>query len=89
MLPHLILNSLIQPLGLHRTSHLTPSKGKKRKRKTPFNTDEDLDIKDAPLPPPPIGEYLLVGLNTVTRHLEALAATKEPHHQRPLHQKTN
>jgi ribonuclease P/MRP protein subunit POP3 len=75
---HLTPTSLIQPLGLHRTSHLAPSKGKKRKRKTPFNTDEDIDIKDAPPPPPPSREYLLIGLNAVTRHLEALAATNAP-----------
>ncbi|KAF2676666.1 hypothetical protein K458DRAFT_351426 [Lentithecium fluviatile CBS 122367] len=83
-----LLCSFLQPLGDHRRTHIIPSKGKKRKRKSkqPPNPDlqltkepsQDKAIQDAPPPPPEIGSYVLIGLNSVTRHLEALAAQNAP-----------
>lgn len=35
-------------------------------------------MDDAPPPPPEIGKHMLIGLNSITRHLEALAAKKAP-----------
>jgi len=69
----LMTDSLIAPLGDHRKTHTHPSKGKKRKRKSKEAEDED-----PPPPPPKIGKHILVGINSVTRHLEALAARNAP-----------
>jgi ribonuclease P/MRP protein subunit POP3 len=67
--------SLLTPLGNHRRNYIHPSKGKKRKR----NATQDEPTMSEPAPPPPeIGKHLLVGLNSVTRHLEALAARQAP-----------
>ncbi|KAJ4298109.1 RNase P and RNase MRP subunit [Kalmusia sp. IMI 367209] len=64
-----------------------PSKGKKRKReskqsdKKKASSDDHLGESsnaDIPPPPPEIGNHILIGLNTVTRHLEALAAQTAP-----------
>ncbi|KAJ8119011.1 hypothetical protein OPT61_g116 [Boeremia exigua] len=63
---------LLAPLGEHRKTHIQPSKGKKRKRDTKSPPDA---IKP---PIPVIGPHILVGLNSVTRHLEALAASTAP-----------
>ncbi|KAF2634100.1 hypothetical protein P280DRAFT_464155 [Massarina eburnea CBS 473.64] len=78
-----LLCSLLQPLGDHRRQYMTPSKGRKRKRnsktspqKKPSSTD--VDIPDTPPPPPEIVSHILVGLNSVTRHLEALATQTAP-----------
>ncbi|KNG46196.1 rna-processing protein [Stemphylium lycopersici] len=71
---------LITPLGDHRRTHIHPSKGKKRKRSTkPDQADSTAPVQDDPPPPlPAIRNHLLIGLNSVTRHLEALASTKAP-----------
>ncbi|KAF2875103.1 hypothetical protein BDV95DRAFT_308498 [Massariosphaeria phaeospora] len=70
-----LLCDLLTPLSHHRKTHIQPSRGKKRKRKA--NPDpENLDT--APPPPPEIGNHILVGLNSVTRHLEALVARTTP-----------
>ncbi|KAF1357164.1 hypothetical protein EJ07DRAFT_167659 [Lizonia empirigonia] len=67
-----LLYNLLSPLGEHRRSHITPSKGKRKRE--PRGA-----AKDAPPPAPPaIGSHILVGLNSVTRHLEAGAARTAP-----------
>jgi ribonuclease P/MRP protein subunit POP3 len=66
--------SLVAPLGDHRKTHIHPSKGKKRKRKS----KDESTTADAPPPPPEIGKHILIGINSVTRHLEALAAQNAP-----------
>ncbi|KAH5502678.1 hypothetical protein HBI52_166310 [Parastagonospora nodorum] len=68
-----LVANLISPLGEYRKTHIQPSKGKKRKRRTKEDQD-DSAIKDNPPPPPEIGKHILVGINSVTRHLEMLAA---------------
>ncbi|KAI4670164.1 uncharacterized protein J4E79_000445 [Alternaria viburni] len=69
-----LLSNLITPLGDHRRTYIHPSKGKKRKRNTKANEE---DPENTP-PSPEIGNHLLVGINSVTRHLEALAAENAP-----------
>jgi ribonuclease P/MRP protein subunit POP3 len=69
MLTH---SSLIAPLGDHRRNHIQPSKSRKRKRKSKEHED------DAPPPAPEVGKHILVGINAITRHLEALAARTVP-----------
>jgi ribonuclease P/MRP protein subunit POP3 len=68
-----MIGSLLSPLGEHRKTHIQPSKGKKRKRKSKDDQD-DSTMKDDPPPPPEIGKHILIGINSVTRHLEMLAA---------------
>jgi ribonuclease P/MRP protein subunit POP3 len=66
--------SLLTPLGEHRRTHIHPSKGKKRKRKS----KDESTTEDTPPPAPEIGKHVLIGINSVTRHLEALAAQHAP-----------
>tara|TARA_R110002003_G_scaffold116_14_gene10182 strand:- start:7779 stop:8564 length:786 start_codon:yes stop_codon:yes gene_type:complete len=65
--------SLLAPLGEHRRAHIQPSKGKKRKRKSNEHQHDS-----NPPPAPEIGKHILIGINSVTRHLEALAAKNAP-----------
>ncbi|KAL1796629.1 hypothetical protein ACET3X_005169 [Alternaria dauci] len=72
-----LLCNLITPLGDHRRTHIHPSKGKKRKRNTKQGGDDPATAEAVPTVPE-IGKHLLIGLNSVTRHLEALAAKNAP-----------
>ncbi|KAF1967781.1 hypothetical protein BU23DRAFT_559117 [Bimuria novae-zelandiae CBS 107.79] len=72
------LCNLLQPLGDHRKTYIHPSAGKKRKRANKTSQKEAHELPDAPPPPPEIGNHILIGLNSVTRHLEALAAQTAP-----------
>lgn len=67
------VGSLLAPLGDHRRAHIQPSKGKKRKR-----VDETPTGELSTPPAPAVGSHVLIGLNSVTRHLEALAASSAP-----------
>jgi ribonuclease P/MRP protein subunit POP3 len=84
--------SLLQPLGDHRRTHIPPSKGKKRKRQSQRDSSKEADngLHETPPPPPPpeIGNHILIGLNSVTRHLESLAARTAPP-STPSHTKTH
>lgn len=64
---------MLEPLGQHRSQHVPPSKGaRSKKRKRP-----ESETAHGPLPAPPlIAADLKVGLNSVTRHLESVAARK-------------
>ncbi|KAF2995547.1 hypothetical protein E8E13_003056 [Curvularia kusanoi] len=65
--------NLLAPIGEHRRTHIQLSKGKNRKR------DIRLVSGDAhKVPVPAVASHILVGLNSVTRHLETLAATTAP-----------
>ncbi|KAF2819470.1 hypothetical protein CC86DRAFT_460565 [Ophiobolus disseminans] len=68
--------NLLAPLGDYRRAHIHPSRGRKRKRKSTEHGNDPTTI-EAP-PPPEIGKHILVGINSVTRHLEALAARNAP-----------
>ncbi|KAH7065803.1 hypothetical protein BKA63DRAFT_608347 [Paraphoma chrysanthemicola] len=76
--------NLLAPLGEHRKTHIQPSKGKKRKRKSQEQkhsenqNDTSAQHDSTPLPAPEIGKHILVGINSITRHLEALAARIAP-----------
>jgi len=70
---HSDFDSLLAPLGEYRKTHILPSKGKKRKR----NSKPPPEETSAP-PAPAIGSHLLIGLNSVTRYLEALAERSAP-----------
>ncbi|KAF1997105.1 hypothetical protein P154DRAFT_565595 [Amniculicola lignicola CBS 123094] len=77
-----LLCNLLEPLGHHRKTHIPPSKGKKRKRKTTLSTEDNQAIdEDTPSPPPPeLSSHILIGLNSVTRHLSSLATINTRNH---------
>jgi ribonuclease P/MRP protein subunit POP3 len=70
----LIGDSLLAPLGDHRKTHIDPIKGRKRKRQS----KNESTTSEPPPPSPEIGKHILIGINAVTRHLEALAARNAP-----------
>ncbi|KAG9189360.1 ribonuclease P/MRP protein subunit POP3 [Alternaria panax] len=72
-----LLCNLIAPLGDHRRIYIHPSNGKKRKRHTKPNDDNSAMVESAPAVPD-IGKHLLIGLNSVTRYLQGLAAGNAP-----------
>ncbi|KAF1991064.1 hypothetical protein K402DRAFT_170290 [Aulographum hederae CBS 113979] len=73
-----LLCSLLAPIGHHRNTHITPSKGRRsEKRKRSKSTSSDAVAPAAP-PPPEIQQHVLVGINSVTRHLEVLANLSKP-----------
>lgn len=69
------LRSLLTPLGTHRTTYLTPSRGRRRKR-----AHRAADATAAPPEVPPIPElaaYVDVGMASISRNLEAMSTSKE------------
>ena len=80
--------SLLSPIGEHRTRDVTPSKGKrakKRKRKHGQTTTNQSAIfskgvsSDTGAPvQPEIHDHLTIGFNTTTRYLETLARNSNP-----------
>ncbi|KAF2751199.1 hypothetical protein M011DRAFT_473705 [Sporormia fimetaria CBS 119925] len=85
-----LLCNLLEPLGLYRQAHVTPSKGRKtRKRERapdagPTKTDTDVAVDLCARPPvPEIKHHVLVGLKTVTRHLSELAERTVPSSEPP------
>ncbi|KAF2100377.1 hypothetical protein NA57DRAFT_54469 [Rhizodiscina lignyota] len=71
-----LLCSVLSPIGHHRVTNTHPSKGKRqKKRKRDSASDES--IPDANLTEtrePGIANFVTVGLNSTSRHLEALSA---------------
>lgn len=73
--------SLLTPIGRHWSEHITPSRGKRKRRRTNKQavaveeSDRSTKTFSKPLPLPLTGlrEHLTIGFNTTTRHLEALA----------------
>ncbi|KAJ9131666.1 Rnase p and rnase mrp subunit [Pleurostoma richardsiae] len=66
--------NLLSPLGSHRKSHITPSKGKRskvRKRKhADISTKEEQVVPSAP----EIAAYVDIGLSRITRNLQDLSS---------------
>ncbi|KAJ4355806.1 RNase P and RNase MRP subunit [Didymosphaeria variabile] len=73
-----LLCSLLQPLGDHRRAHIRPSKGTKRKREARKDAQSEQPANPPPPHPPEIQTHILIGLNSVIRHLESLAAQNAP-----------
>ncbi|GKT53315.1 RNase P and RNase MRP subunit [Colletotrichum tofieldiae] len=71
-----LLCSLLSPLGQHRQRHIKPSEGKravKRKRKEEGAALKET-AKSEPPPVPELASFVDVGLMSITRNLEKLAA---------------
>ena len=70
--------SLLEPIGHYRRIHIHPSKGPSRNKKRK-RYPEQTSTEDGPPPPSPeLSKHILVGLNSVTRHLSTLAAKTAP-----------
>ncbi|KAL5351351.1 RNase P and RNase MRP subunit [Pseudogymnoascus australis] len=69
-----LLTSFLSPIGHYRITHITPSKGKrnkKAKRRELRSGAAQRAQDEALVPPPELSSHILVGLNSITRHLEA------------------
>ncbi|KFZ05498.1 hypothetical protein V501_08285 [Pseudogymnoascus sp. VKM F-4519 (FW-2642)] len=69
-----LLTSFLSPIGHYRTTHITPSKGKrskKAKRRELKGGAAKPAQDEASVPPPELISHILVGLNSITRHLES------------------
>jgi len=82
----LFFHSLLAPIGQHRSQHIVPSKGKRRRRRamdqgtTGQESNRSGDESSKPVPPSlaELQTHLTVGFNTTTRYLEALARCSAP-----------
>lgn len=74
--------SLLSPIGQHRSNHVIPSKGKrskKRQREEEKKKEEPEAGENPSIPPTPeISSFIIVGLNNITRSLEALSQKSKP-----------
>ncbi|KAF4625660.1 hypothetical protein G7Y89_g12500 [Cudoniella acicularis] len=77
-----LLCSLLSPIGQYRSNNVTPSKGKRsKKRKRQDAKTGNNPPKEINPPPPDISQYVVVGLNSVTKVLESsLHASKKTSH---------
>ncbi|TVY13676.1 hypothetical protein LARI1_G008407 [Lachnellula arida] len=74
-----LLCSILSPIGQHRLNHIQPSKGKrdkKRKRKEAKLAEVPSDTSKPPVPE--ISSFVVVGLNSITRHLESSSKASKP-----------
>ncbi|KAK0118695.1 hypothetical protein ONS96_011783 [Cadophora gregata f. sp. sojae] len=79
-----LLCSILSPVGQHRTNHVTPSKGKRSKKRKRVEKKKKAESgigseETSSIPPPPeISSHVIVGLNHITRSLEALSQASKP-----------
>ncbi|KFY02898.1 hypothetical protein O988_01824 [Pseudogymnoascus sp. VKM F-3808] len=69
-----LLTSLLSPIGHYRTTHITPSKGKRNKKakRRQVKLGAAQPAPDTPsVLKPELSAHILVGLNSTTRHLES------------------
>jgi hypothetical protein len=68
-----MFQSLLSPIGQYRTTNITPSKGKRNKKRK--REGKKLEGEEPPPSRPPLPEissFVVVGLNSITRSLESL-----------------
>jgi ribonuclease P/MRP protein subunit POP3 len=65
---------LLEPIGKHRSEHISPSKGKrsKKRKRDSDSAESHQEPKSDPPPPPQISKHITVGLNSTSRRLESL-----------------
>jgi hypothetical protein len=69
-----MFQSLLSPIGQYRTTNITPSKGKRNKKRK--REGKKLEGDEPPLsrpPAPEISSFVVLGLNSITRSLESLS----------------
>ncbi len=78
---------LLGPIGQYRSIHVVPSKGKKRKKRKrkdvlpaekTIDQDQSNNVEKMALDYPHLLQYITVGFNSTTRHLELLAQSSMP-----------
>ncbi|CZT01224.1 uncharacterized protein RAG0_08960 [Rhynchosporium agropyri] len=75
-----LLCSVLSPIGQHRSNHITPSRGKrskKRRREEVRQEDRTQETPEIALSPE-ISSFIMIGLNSITRSLEALSQKSKP-----------
>lgn len=65
-----LLCSLLSPIGAHRQTHTTPSKGKRSQKRK--RHDEEVPAVASAQPSPEIATQVLIGFNSITRHLQTI-----------------
>ncbi|TLD20926.1 putative RNA-processing protein [Venturia nashicola] len=70
-----LLCSLLEPIGHHKTTYITPSKGKRSKKRKRVeeqkNNEEKINNEENPIPSPPsISKHITLGYNSTFRHLQ-------------------
>ncbi|KAG4442489.1 hypothetical protein IFR05_001989 [Cadophora sp. M221] len=75
-----LLCSILSPIGQHRSNHITPSKGKRSKKRRREEQKQKDGAGEAPsIPPTPeISSFIVVGLNSITRNLEEFSQKSKP-----------
>ncbi|KFY87187.1 hypothetical protein V500_07115 [Pseudogymnoascus sp. VKM F-4518 (FW-2643)] len=69
-----LLTGFLSPIGHYRTTHVTPSKGKRNKsakRRELRRGAAQPTLDEASVPIPELSSHILVGLNSITRHIES------------------
>ncbi|KAI1340565.1 hypothetical protein F5Y15DRAFT_379048 [Xylariaceae sp. FL0016] len=79
-----LLCTLLMPLGHYRSKYITPSKGKRAKKRK--LQDMENAIASSPPPAPELSSYVDIGLSAVTRRLQKEAATVQSHTTKPLNE---
>ncbi|KAF4313776.1 rna-processing protein [Botryosphaeria dothidea] len=80
-----MLTNFLAPIGQHRSTHITPLKGKRSKKRKRHEAQGEAQPIKAPPRRPDLSRHITVGINSTTRHLEELAQgdaprlVKQPH----------
>lgn len=76
---HLILRSLISPIGKYRSTNNVPSKGKRDNKRKRKEVRAAWECRAAAQPPPPeISSFIITGLRSITRKLEVESKASKP-----------
>ncbi|KAE9987041.1 hypothetical protein EG327_004025 [Venturia inaequalis] len=78
-----LLCNLLEPIGQHRTTYITPSKGKRSKKRKRFEEKkgkgDKINIEEILIPPQPsISKYVTIGYNSTFRHLQETIKPSQP-----------
>lgn len=68
-----MFQSLLSPIGQYRTTNITPSKGKRNKKRKREGKKLGVESPLSKTPLPEISSFVVVGLNSITRSLESLS----------------
>ncbi|KAK3375131.1 hypothetical protein B0H63DRAFT_481921 [Podospora didyma] len=71
-----LLCRLLAPLGMHRKSYITPSKGRRRRPRKPAASDDPEATSPVP-PAPELAAYVDVGLSNISRQLQDMSAAPD------------
>jgi len=71
-------HSLLSPIGQYRFQHVSPSKGKRSKKRKRRDTKAEDELEASTPAPPELAAFIIVGLNSVIRRLEDLSQKSKP-----------